>query len=103
MTCACLFPCVVVPHVTDAIQEWVEKVAQIPVASDQKRPDICVIEVHVHVSVSGERVCCDEVTMNKCFYVREEVSERERERGGGRVHFLLLQPYISSPAWWYHR
>ena len=39
----------VIPHVTDAIQEWVERVAQIPVAQDQKRPDVCVIEVCVCV------------------------------------------------------
>ena len=38
-------PSIVIPHVTDAIQEWVERVAQIPVAQDQKRPDVCVIEV----------------------------------------------------------
>ena len=34
-----------VPHVTDAIQEWVERVAAIPVARDERKPEICVIEV----------------------------------------------------------
>ena len=34
-----------VPHVTDAIQEWVERVAKIPVARDGRKPEICVIEV----------------------------------------------------------
>lgn len=34
-----------VPHVTDAIQDWVERVAAIPVIGDETKPDICVIEV----------------------------------------------------------
>lgn len=36
----------VVPHVTDAIQQWVERVAQITVArNEDRKPDVCVIEV----------------------------------------------------------
>lgn len=35
----------VVPHVTDAIQEWIERVAQIPVDGKQGPPDVCVIEL----------------------------------------------------------
>ncbi|GJQ82025.1 hypothetical protein Trydic_g6901 [Trypoxylus dichotomus] len=35
----------VVPHVTDAIQEWVEKVAQIPVSRSGKAPEVCIIEL----------------------------------------------------------
>lgn len=36
----------VVPHITDTIQEWVERVARTPVARDDKRiPEICVIEL----------------------------------------------------------
>ena len=35
----------VVPHVTDAIQDWVEWVAEIPVVGDERKPDICVIEL----------------------------------------------------------
>ncbi|KAF0697998.1 Aste57867_11329 [Aphanomyces stellatus] len=35
----------VVPHVTDAIQAWIERVAQIPVEEDGKPADICLIEV----------------------------------------------------------
>ena len=40
-----LFSATVVPHVTDAIQDWVERVAEIPVVGDERKPDICVIEV----------------------------------------------------------
>ncbi|KAL8613708.1 CTP synthase 1 [Nucella lapillus] len=35
----------VVPHITDAIQEWVTKVAQIPVDGDEAVPDVCIIEL----------------------------------------------------------
>lgn len=34
-----------VPHVTDAIQEWVEKVAQKPVSENKKSPQVCIIEL----------------------------------------------------------
>ena len=41
-----VFFCLVVPHVTDAIQRWVQRVAETPVArDDDRRPDVCVIEV----------------------------------------------------------
>ncbi len=35
----------VVPHVTDAIQEWVERVAKVPVDGDNREPQCCIIEV----------------------------------------------------------
>ncbi|XP_071112433.1 CTP synthase 1-like [Haliotis cracherodii] len=35
----------VVPHITDAIQEWVERVAKVPVDGDKKTPDVCIIEL----------------------------------------------------------
>lgn len=34
----------VVPHITDAIQEWVERVAQQPVNGTIK-PEVCVVEL----------------------------------------------------------
>ena len=36
-----------VPHITDAIQEWVERVARISVDDDKAEPDICIIEVRL--------------------------------------------------------
>lgn len=36
---------VVVPHITDAVQEWVMNQAKVPVDDDKKEPQICVIEV----------------------------------------------------------
>lgn len=35
----------VVPHITDAIQEWVEKVAKVPVDGDSSQPELCIIEL----------------------------------------------------------
>lgn len=35
----------VVPHLTNAIQDWIERVAQIPVDGDNETPDVCIIEL----------------------------------------------------------
>lgn len=41
----------VVPHVTDQIQEWIERVAQVPVDKTGTIPDICVIEVRSDICI----------------------------------------------------
>lgn len=35
----------VVPHITDAIQDWVERVAKIPVDESGLEPDVCIVEL----------------------------------------------------------
>ncbi|KAF2203517.1 CTP synthase [Delitschia confertaspora ATCC 74209] len=35
----------VVPHITDAIQDWIERVAKIPVDDTNEEPDVCIIEL----------------------------------------------------------
>ena len=35
----------VVPHITDAIQDWIERVAHVPVDARDGPPDVCVIEL----------------------------------------------------------
>ncbi|NP_001135804.1 CTP synthase [Nasonia vitripennis] len=35
----------VVPHITDAIQEWVEKISKQPVTDDGKIPEVCIVEL----------------------------------------------------------
>lgn len=35
----------VVPHITNAIQEWIERVSKIPVDNSGKEPDVCIIEL----------------------------------------------------------
>ena len=35
----------VVPHLTDAIQDWIERVARVPVDDTNETPDVCIIEL----------------------------------------------------------
>ncbi|KAL8719960.1 MAG: hypothetical protein Q9225_003108 [Loekoesia sp. 1 TL-2023] len=35
----------IVPHLTDALQDWIQRVAEVPVDSTRERPDICIIEL----------------------------------------------------------
>jgi len=35
----------VVPHITNEIQDWIERVAKIPTSEDDKEADVCLIEV----------------------------------------------------------
>lgn len=35
----------VVPHLTDAIQDWIERVSKIPVDDTKSEPDACIIEL----------------------------------------------------------
>lgn len=37
-----LTPLKVVPHITDAIQDWIERVAKIPVDASGEAPDVCI-------------------------------------------------------------
>jgi CTP synthase len=35
----------IVPHVTDSIKEWINRVAKIPVDGSSEEPDVCIIEL----------------------------------------------------------
>jgi CTP synthase len=35
----------VVPHITNAIQDWIERVSRIPVDDTKEEPDVCIIEL----------------------------------------------------------
>ncbi|KAB2578353.1 putative ctp synthase protein [Lasiodiplodia theobromae] len=35
----------VVPHITDAIQAWIERVSRIPVDDTNEEPDVCIVEL----------------------------------------------------------
>ena len=35
----------IVPHVTNAIQDWIERVSKIPVDETGEEPDVCIVEV----------------------------------------------------------
>nr|CAG4641619.1 EOG090X04HX [Eurycercus lamellatus] len=70
----------VVPHITDAIQDWVENVARVPVTEDGKEPEVCIIELggtigdiegmpfveafrQFQFRVSNENFCCVHVSL----------------------------------------
>ena len=42
----------VVPHITDAIQDWIERVAHISVDESGKEPDVCIVEVYFNLTIS---------------------------------------------------
>ncbi|CAG2250434.1 CTPS [Mytilus edulis] len=44
----------VVPHITDAIMDWVERVAKIPVDGDNQTPEVCIVEVIAKIPVDGD-------------------------------------------------
>jgi CTP synthase len=35
----------IVPHLTNAIQDWIERVSKLPVDETGEQPDVCIIEV----------------------------------------------------------
>jgi len=35
----------IIPHVTDAIQDWIERVSKLPVDETGREPDVCIIEL----------------------------------------------------------
>jgi len=37
----------IVPHVTNAIQDWIERVSKIPVDETGEQPDVCIVEVYI--------------------------------------------------------
>lgn len=50
----------IVPHLTNAIQDWVERVSKVPVDETGEEPDVCIIEVRLfHGSFLVCFVNCD--------------------------------------------
>lgn len=41
----------IVPHLTNAIQDWVERVSKVPVDETGEEPDVCIIEVRIFMAV----------------------------------------------------
>ena len=39
----------IVPHITNAIQDWIERVSKIPVDDTGEEPDVCIVEVRAIV------------------------------------------------------
>ena len=57
----------IVPHLTNAIQDWIERVSKIPVDDSGEEPDVCIIEVPFFNSRTlvycDERICSSEAPL----------------------------------------
>ena len=40
----------IIPHLTNAIQDWIERVSQVPVDETGEEPDVCIIEVSLSLN-----------------------------------------------------
>jgi CTP synthase len=49
----------VVPHITEAIQEWIERVSRVPVDDSGEEPDVCI-----GMSVALASLICSRETSN---------------------------------------
>jgi len=66
----------VVPHLTDAVQDWIERVARIPVDDTSEEPDVCIIEL------GGTVGYVIEIARRTSFvYLQAETSFRDIESG----------------------
>jgi CTP synthase len=43
-----------VPHLTNAIQDWIERVSKMPVDETGEEPDVCIVEVSIHLENISE-------------------------------------------------
>ena len=50
-------PPAVIPHITDAVQEWVTRVSRQPVDDSGRTPQVCVIEVRACARLNHQPVC----------------------------------------------
>jgi len=56
--CLCHLCFLVVPHITNAIQEWVERVAKVSVDGVDGQPDVCIVEVLVITCTRSYDIFC---------------------------------------------
>jgi CTP synthase len=42
----------IVPHLTNAVQDWIERVSKMPVDETGEEPDVCIVEVSFRVMVT---------------------------------------------------
>ena len=88
----------VVPHITDAIQEWVERVARVPVDGDNQTPDVCIIEVnnlsHDKTWYKAMRTTVKQLSSltKRCAHRRYDcfMTEKKRKSGRGRIQISCM-------------
>ncbi|KAK9803353.1 hypothetical protein WJX73_007619 [Symbiochloris irregularis] len=101
----------VVPHVTDAIQEWIERVANVPVDGRSGPPDVCVIELggvvgdiesapfleamrQFQFRVGPSNFCCVHVSLVPVLGVVGEQKTKPTQHSVSVLRSLGLSPHI---------
>ena len=46
----------IVPHLTNAVQDWIERVSKMPVDETGEEPDVCIVEVSYHCLFPGPKL-----------------------------------------------
>lgn len=49
----------IVPHLTNAVQDWIERVSKMPVDETGEEPDVCIVEVScsgISVFIRADRI-----------------------------------------------
>jgi len=46
----------IVPHLTNAVQDWIERVSKMPVDETGEEPDVCIVEVSDSGLLFGEEL-----------------------------------------------
>jgi len=87
----------VVPHITDAIQEWVVKQAKVPVDVDDVQPQVCVIEVSGAAHVMTAIMCTLKWLVFKMFRTCSRCSYASAcVQLGGTVGDIESMPFIEA-------
>jgi CTP synthase len=46
----------IVPHLTNAVQDWIERVSKMPVDETGEEPDVCIVEVSYNGPLIGAKL-----------------------------------------------
>ena len=101
----------VVPHVTNEIQEWIEKVARVPTDGRPGAPDVCLVEVggtvgdiesavflealrQFQFQVKRENFCLVHVSLVPCLGVVGEQKTKPTQHGVKELRGLGLSPDV---------
>ncbi|KAI3426099.1 hypothetical protein D9Q98_008067 [Chlorella vulgaris] len=101
----------VVPHITDAIQDWIERVAHLPVDGRDGVPDVCVIELGGTVGdiesmpfiealrqfqfrVGADHFCCVHVSLVPVIGVVGEQKTKPTQHSVATLRSLGLNPQL---------
>lgn len=99
----------VVPHITDAIQDWIERVAAIPVDGTKHIPDVCLIELggtvgdiesmvylealrQLQYRVGGDNFCLVHVSLVPSVGVSGEQKSKPTQHGVRELRAAGLNP-----------